>query len=99
MASGNLSWLNFMTIVLAIPTIDSRWLSYVVPLRAPEMRPSPLGYRIAIGALAALVAFLSINPVRNMMSRRQIMNTAFNPYHLVGTYGAFGSITRTRYEI
>jgi len=27
------------------------------------------------------------------------MNTAFNPYHLVGTYGAFGSITRTRYEI
>ena len=99
MASGNLSWLNFLTIVLAVPTIDSRWLSFVLPLRAPDMRPSQLGYRIAVGALAVLVAFLSINPIRNMMSKRQIMNTAFNPYHLVGTYGAFGSITRTRYEI
>ncbi len=27
------------------------------------------------------------------------MNTSYNPFHLVGTYGAFGSITRTRYEI
>ena len=99
MASGNLSWLNFLTIVLAIPTIDSRFLNFVVPLRLPDMRPSQLGYRIAIGALVALVAFLSINPIRNMMSKRQIMNTTFNPYHLVGTYGAFGSITRTRYEI
>ena len=27
------------------------------------------------------------------------MNTNYNPFHLVGTYGAFGSITRTRYEI
>jgi hypothetical protein len=27
------------------------------------------------------------------------MNTSFEPFHLVNTYGAFGSITRTRYEI
>jgi hypothetical protein len=27
------------------------------------------------------------------------MNTSFEPLHLVNTYGAFGSITRTRYEI
>jgi hypothetical protein len=27
------------------------------------------------------------------------MNTSFNSLHLVGTYGAFGSITRPRYEI
>ena len=27
------------------------------------------------------------------------MNTTYNPLHLVGTYGAFGSITRSRYEI
>jgi len=34
-----------------------------------------------------------------MLSASQIMNTSFEPFHLVNTYGAFGSITRTRYEI
>jgi hypothetical protein len=28
-----------------------------------------------------------------------MMNFSFNPLHIVNTYGAFGSITRTRYEI
>ena len=27
------------------------------------------------------------------------MNTSYNPLHLVGSYGAFGSITRPRYEV
>lgn len=27
------------------------------------------------------------------------MNFSFNPFHIVGTYGAFGSITRPRFEI
>jgi len=27
------------------------------------------------------------------------MNTTYNPYHLIGTYGAFGGITRQRFEI
>ena len=34
-----------------------------------------------------------------MISPGQVMNTNFNSLHLVGTYGAFGSITRTRYEV
>jgi hypothetical protein len=34
-----------------------------------------------------------------MVSRRQIMNRSFDPLHLVNTYGAFGSISRTRYEV
>jgi hypothetical protein len=42
---------------------------------------------------------LSIQPVRNMLSPRQVMNTSYNPFHLVGTYGAFGGITRQRYEV
>ena len=27
------------------------------------------------------------------------MNFSYNPFHIVGTYGAFGSVTRERYEI
>ncbi len=34
-----------------------------------------------------------------MLSSRQVMNTTFNNLHLVGTYGAFGSVTRVRNEI
>jgi hypothetical protein len=37
--------------------------------------------------------------IANMISSRQAMNRTFNPLHLVGTYGAFGSVTRPRYEV
>jgi hypothetical protein len=40
-----------------------------------------------------------VKPVRNLLAREQVMNTSYTPYHLVNTYGAFGSITRERYEI
>jgi hypothetical protein len=50
-------------------------------------------------AAAGLVAALSYWPVRNLLSRHQLMNASFNRLHLVNTYGAFGSITKQRYEI
>src|SRR5205085_10839739 len=50
-------------------------------------------------ALAVVIGLLSINPVLNMLSPRQVMNTSFDPFELVNTYGAFGSIGRERYEI
>jgi hypothetical protein len=45
------------------------------------------------------VVALSYRPARNLLSRRQLMNATFDPFHLVNTYGAFGSITRRRYEL
>jgi hypothetical protein len=42
---------------------------------------------------------LSIAPTVNMLSPGQVMNTSFNPLQIVNTYGAFGSVTRERYEI
>ncbi len=99
-ASGNLSWLNFLTIVLAIPAIDGRWLASILPIHPlPVPQPPPLVFRVAVISLAVLISWLSINPVRNMLSRRQVMNTSYNPFHLAGTYGAFGGITRQRFEI
>ena len=52
-----------------------------------------------VAALAIVIALLSLNPVANMLSSNQIMNTSFNPLHLVNTYGAFGSVGRERHEI
>ncbi|HET7100130.1 MAG TPA: lipase maturation factor family protein, partial [Terriglobia bacterium] len=83
----------------AIPALDDRALRAVIRLRAPELHAPPLPYKIVVAWLAVLVAVLSVRPVANMLSPRQIMNTSFNPLHLVGTYGAFGGITRTRYEV
>jgi hypothetical protein len=99
MASGNLSWLNFLTIVLAIPALDDRLFLLLTRTPAPVMKAPHMAHKVAIFALATLVAYLSINPIRNMISPRQVMNQSFNPYHLVGTYGAFGGITRVRYEV
>src|SRR5205823_1133305 len=101
-ASGNLSWLNWLTIVLAIPTLDDRWLAHVPIVPAfmhPPVHPAHLAHRLAIYALAFVVVVLSIAPAMNMLSPNQMMNYSFNPFHLVNTYGAFGGITRTRNEI
>lgn len=97
--SGNLSWLNWLTLILAFSTLDGKFLGLVTTVSTPVMHPPVRAYQMMAYAIAVLVAVLSVPVIGNMLSRRQIMNTSFNSLHLVGTYGAFGSITRTRYEI
>ena len=97
--SGNLSWLNFLTMILAISTFDDRALSAILPTQLPSAHSTPLALKTATAALALMVAILSVRPIRNMLSANQVMNTVYNRFHLVGTYGAFGSITRPRYEV
>jgi Lipase maturation factor len=98
-ASGNLSWLNWLTLILAFSTLDAKFLNGLVSLRAPTLTaPHPMLEWFHY-AIAGLVVLMSIPVVTNMVSARQVMNTSFNSLHLVGTYGAFGSITRPRYEV
>lgn len=40
--------------------------------------------------LAILIATLSIPVVQNLLSTRQAMNTSFDSFRIVNTYGAFG---------
>lgn len=96
--SGNLSWLNWLTVVLAIPTLDDRWLSWL-PIAPPALTASSTAARGLVYALAAIVAVSSIGPLLNMLSPNQVMNTSYTPLQIVNTYGAFGSVTRTRNEI
>lgn len=44
--------------------------------------------------LVGLVGCLSAPVVRNMASKKQSMNRAFEPLRIVNTYGAFGSISK-----
>jgi hypothetical protein len=97
--SGNFSWLNFMAIALALTTFDDRVLGYVLPIKPHVITPLPLSWQGLSVALTVVVVVLSYWPVRNMLSRRQLMNFSFNRVHFVNTYGAFGSITKVRYEV
>ncbi|CAL9353376.1 lipase maturation factor family protein [Streptomyces cellulosae] len=90
--SGNFAWLNWITIVLALPAVA--W-----PSDPPPVGDAPLWYVVVVLAVSALLLALSHAPVRNMLSRRQVMNRSFDPLHLVNTYGAFGTVGRVRHEV
>lgn len=97
--SGNYSWLNWLTIIWAIPAISNNFLSPVFSFNIPTLSSSPLWFTILLILLGLLTIVLSIRPFLNLFSRRQLMNYSFNRFHLVNAYGAFGSITKERYEI
>ncbi|WP_432055716.1 lipase maturation factor family protein [Streptomyces sp. bgisy022] len=90
--SGNFAWLNWLTVVLALSAVR-------LPSDAPPVPDPPLWYAVVVLAVSALLLLLSHRPVRNMLSRRQVMNRSFDPLHLVNTYGAFGSVSRVRHEV
>lgn len=97
--SGNYSWLNWLTIVLAFSGLSDGVLENIFNVTRPDIAAVPFYFGITVALLAILVAYLSIDPIKNMLSKRQKMNFSFNPVHLVNTYGAFGSVTKKRYEI
>ncbi|MFO0550896.1 MAG: lipase maturation factor family protein [Polyangiaceae bacterium] len=104
--SGNLSFLNWLTIVPALACFDDEDYARVLPRRLVDWaRASTLEPRASRAALwvsgghALVVAILSLNPVSNMLSAHQVMNQSYEPLHIVNTYGAFGSVSRERVEV
>lgn len=97
--SGNYSWLNWLTVALGFSAFSDSILSAVFGAPLPLTITRPLWFNILLLALAAATVFLSMQPALNLFSRNQLMNYSYNRFHLVNTYGAFGSVTRKRYEI
>ena len=97
--SGNYSWLNWLTLSLGFSGFSDGVITQISGYVPPATTAVPLAYEVIIIALTALVVILSIQPVKNMLSKSQKMNFNFNPFHLVNTYGAFGNVTKTRREI
>jgi hypothetical protein len=103
---GNLSFLNWLTIVPALACFDDSFWARLLPRTlvdravsaAERAQPSVPLERIAL-VVAVVVGVLSLQPVSNMISPRQIMNTSFDPLDLVNTYGAFGSVGRERFNV
>ena len=104
--SGNLSFLNWLTVVPALACFDDGFWSKILPkqlVRRAELAtalavPSK-AMRVTTWIVVSLVAILSIQPVANMLSAHQIMNTSFDPLDLVNTYGAFGTVGRERLNV
>ena len=86
--SGNYAWLNWLTVILGMAGFGGITFE----------RPSTT-FDYIVYALAAVTVLLSIQPALNFFSRNQLMNYSWNRFHLVNAYGAFGSITKERYEI
>jgi hypothetical protein len=97
--SGNLSWLNYITIVLCIPCFDDRFIRRIIHVSHSTTANVGLLHAITVSVLTVIVLVLSWRPARNLFSRRQLMNASFEPLHLVNTYGAFGAVTRERFEV
>ena len=98
--SGNFSWLNALTLVLAFAAVDGTYLGWIPGINPPQQLPGAPGwYQVLVLVVTAGIAVLSYWPVRNMLGRGQVMNFSFNKLHLVNTYGAFGHITKVRNEV
>ena len=104
-ASGNLSFLNWLTILIALSCFDDGDMSRLFGLAARQAaaarQATPLSARRrgVLVALAIVIGLLGIEPALNLLSPRQAMNAAFDPFQLVNTYGAFGSVSRERLEV
>jgi hypothetical protein len=104
--SGNLSFLNWVTIVPALACFDDSFWAKLLPhwlvKRADAAKEAALpcqSMKALAWALTAVIALLSIQPVMNLFSPAQMMNTSFNPLELVNTYGAFGSVGKERLNV
>jgi hypothetical protein len=97
--SGNLSFLNWLTIVPALACFDDGFWARILPKKlsakaraAGESSEESKPMVITAWVVTGIVGILSIQPLYNILSPNQAMNRSFEPFELVNTYGAFGSV-------
>ncbi|UOQ68415.1 lipase maturation factor family protein [Hymenobacter volaticus] len=104
--SGNLSFLNWLTIVPALACFDDGFWAKLLPRQlvrkaqaAADRAETSNPMLTTSWVVTAIIGILSIQPAYNMVSPGQIMNTSFDPLDLVNTYGAFGSVGKERLNV
>lgn len=99
--SGNLAWLNWITLVMILPLLDDQALRRLLPfkIQSPSALAPTLATKITLIAFALSGLVLSVSPAMNLISPEQRMNTSYTRFHLINSYGAFGSIGRERFEV
>jgi len=108
--SGNLSFLNWLTIVPAIACFDDgcfrKGTGSVIGGSEtgtgsfwPHLGTGSFRHACTVGVLCFVIGVLSLQPIANLVSGHQVMNMSFEPFDLVNTYGAFGSVGTERYNV
>jgi hypothetical protein len=104
-STGNLAFLNWQTMILALIAFDDRFLSRFLFKKNKDryqslesLKPSTTQASVSLFVFTA-VMILSYKPMMNMISPKQRMNESYDGYHLVNSYGLFGSITKNRNEV
>jgi hypothetical protein len=98
--SGNFSWLNWSAIILSFSAFSNSYLKRIFPFIEVPTSLTICSWQQNISiVISILILVLSYKPILNLFSKQQKMNASFDSLHLVNTYGAFGSVTKQRYEI
>lgn len=113
--TGNLSFLNWLTIAPSIWYLDDKFLAVLFSedlrkqvidiqeedkiLKEKKKFRTSMPRQVVSAVVACLLAYLSMPIIYNLASPNQAMNRSFDPLRLVNTYGAFGSVTKTRTEV
>jgi predicted DCC family thiol-disulfide oxidoreductase YuxK len=109
--TGNYNWFNLQTMLLCLLLFDDAALRKVLPRRLLEFVKSRARGRtprraatMAVSALAALMAFLSVVQMAERFGfsppeAAQAVGGWFEPLHLVSPYGLFAVMTTSRDEI
>jgi hypothetical protein len=104
--SGNLSFLNWLTIVPALACFDDAFWAKLLPKMLVRKAAAAEEGAVESPAMVntawivlGLIAFLSFQPVVNMFSPGQVMNSSYDPLDLVNTYGAFGTVGKERLNV
>lgn len=104
--TGNFAILNWVTLAATISFFDDDFLKSITPsfiVRKAEAAKEEIqgsSGRLAVNiAVTLIIAALSIPVVLNLASAGQAMNASYNDWHVVNTYGAFGSVREQRTEL
>lgn len=99
--TGNLSYLNYITVITCIILIHNQYLEpYISP--PPYLAPSPLLWQLFISLLGIVFFALQVMAFCRMLFRITPFNNILyhvQPFHLATPHGIFAVMTTKRYEI
>ena len=104
--SGNLAWLNHLTIIPAICAFDDQSLAWLFSAR--EIQNARLAQKVVKrkkyqklceAVLFCLIAKLSIPVTINLIGSNKIMESSFAQFRLVNNYLTFSYLLRHRTEL
>ena len=102
--TGNYNWFNLQTMLLCLTLFDDKALRKVLPAKPPLPQGEGVLKSRTAGVVAALIVFCSLVQMDERLGGSppriaSAIDRAFEPLHVVSTYGLFAVMTTKRDEI